>query len=81
MDGQPKVVVKAPNEEVLYETKRKAQALGLCASTIRDAGRTQIPSGSVTVLAIGPGKLLYILFMEKRKNMHAYQRPFIYNYK
>lgn len=36
-----------------------ARVLGLDTSVIRDAGRTQIPSGSKTVLGIGPGKLTF----------------------
>ena len=30
-------------------------SLGLCARVIRDAGRTQIASGTTTVLGVGPG--------------------------
>lgn len=33
----------------------KARSLGLCARSIRDAGRTQIAAGSKTVLGVGPG--------------------------
>ena len=33
----------------------QAVSLGLCAQVIHDAGRTQIASGSATVLGIGPG--------------------------
>ena len=32
----------------------KAQSLGLTAEVIADAGRTQIASGSHTVLGVGP---------------------------
>ena len=34
---------------------KAAQAKGLIATTIRDAGRTQIAAGSRTVLGVGPG--------------------------
>ena len=34
---------------------KEASANGLICSIIRDAGRTQIASGSKTVLAVGPG--------------------------
>ena len=37
------------------ELQSKAQNLGLCARSIRDAGKTQIDPGTRTVLAIGPG--------------------------
>ena len=33
----------------------QALSLGLCARIIYDAGRTQIASGSATVLGVGPG--------------------------
>lgn len=53
--GQPKVVVKAPDEETLIELLTHAKVLGLTVSLIQDAGRTQIEPGSRTVLGIGPG--------------------------
>ncbi|XP_020847629.1 peptidyl-tRNA hydrolase 2, mitochondrial [Phascolarctos cinereus] len=53
--GQPKVVVKAPDEESLAELLTHAKVLGLTVSLIQDAGRTQIEPGSRTVLGIGPG--------------------------
>ncbi len=34
--------------------EQKATALGLNTYIVHDAGRTQIPAGSQTVLAIGP---------------------------
>ena len=53
--GQPKVVVKAPDEESLLDLLRHAKEVGLPVSLIQDAGRTQIAPGSRTVLGIGPG--------------------------
>ncbi|OWF38807.1 peptidyl-tRNA hydrolase 2, mitochondrial-like [Mizuhopecten yessoensis] len=53
--GQPKVVVKIDSETSLLAIASKAKTLGLNASVIRDAGRTQIPGGSVTVCGVGPG--------------------------
>lgn len=53
--GQPKVVVKAPDEDTLFELLTHAKTLGLTVSLIQDAGRTQIEPGSRTVLGIGPG--------------------------
>ncbi|XP_051972951.1 peptidyl-tRNA hydrolase 2, mitochondrial-like [Xyrauchen texanus] len=53
--GQPKVVVKAPDEDCLLELLTHAKALGLPVSLIQDAGRTQIAPGSRTVLGVGPG--------------------------
>ena len=44
-----------PNEDDLHVLRAKALSLGLCAKVIRDAGRTQVAGGSVTVLGVGPG--------------------------
>uniref|UniRef100_A0A8C6GZM8 Peptidyl-tRNA hydrolase 2, mitochondrial n=1 Tax=Mus spicilegus TaxID=10103 RepID=A0A8C6GZM8_MUSSI len=54
--GQPKVVIKAPDEDTLIQLVTHAKALGLTVSLIQDAGRTQIEPGSQTVLGIGPGR-------------------------
>uniref|UniRef100_A0ACB8ED01 Peptidyl-tRNA hydrolase protein 2, mitochondrial n=1 Tax=Sphaerodactylus townsendi TaxID=933632 RepID=A0ACB8ED01_9SAUR len=53
--GQPKVVLKAPDEETLLQLLAEAKSVGLPVSLIQDAGRTQIAQGSRTVLGIGPG--------------------------
>lgn len=53
--GQPKVVVKAPDEDALIDLLGHAKEVGLSVSLIQDAGRTQIAPGSRTVLGIGPG--------------------------
>lgn len=52
--GQKKVVVKVDSLEALYELKVAADANKLTNSIITDAGRTEIPSGTVTCLGIGP---------------------------
>lgn len=53
--GQAKVAVKVENEEDMLMLQAQAVSLGLCAQVIHDAGRTQIASGSATVLGVGPG--------------------------
>ncbi|KAK4697516.1 peptidyl-tRNA hydrolase, PTH2 family, partial [Lecanoromycetidae sp. Uapishka_2] len=53
--GQAKVALQIPSEEQMDELQAKAMSMGLCAQVIHDAGRTQIASGSATVLGIGPG--------------------------
>lgn len=53
--GQPKVVVKAPDEDTLIDLLGRAKEVGLPVSLIQDAGRTQIAPGSRTVLGVGPG--------------------------
>lgn len=47
--------MQAKSEEQLEELQAKAMSLGLVARIVRDAGRTQIPAGSATVLGVGPG--------------------------
>lgn len=53
--GQTKVALQCKNEEEMLTLQAQALSLGLCARVIHDAGRTQIASGSATVLGVGPG--------------------------
>ncbi|KAI8922510.1 peptidyl-tRNA hydrolase [Powellomyces hirtus] len=55
--GAAKVALKCGSEEELLDLHSKARAAGLVAEYIEDAGRTQIPEGSRTVLAIGPAPI------------------------
>jgi len=52
--GQAKVALQVKSEEELETLQAQAVSLGLCAQVIYDAGRTQIASGSATVLGVGP---------------------------
>ncbi|KAH1458722.1 hypothetical protein KXX13_008557 [Aspergillus fumigatus] len=53
--GQAKIALQTKSEEELQLLHAQAMSLGLCARVIQDAGRTQIASGSRTVLGVlGP---------------------------
>ena len=52
--GQAKVVLRAEGEAQLLALRQACDERGLPCALIRDAGRTQVPCGAVTCLAIGP---------------------------
>lgn len=52
--GQAKITLKCPDASTMDELYAKAISLGINASIIHDAGRTQIAAGSATVLGLGP---------------------------
>ncbi|BAM39350.1 predicted protein [Theileria orientalis strain Shintoku] len=54
-EGQRKVVLKINDYEEMKELKNEARRHKINTHVTRDAGRTQVPSGSYTVIAIGPG--------------------------
>ncbi len=53
--GQTKVAVQVKSERELETLQAQAWRLGLVAELVHDAGRTQIASGTATVLGVGPG--------------------------
>ncbi|KAL8153302.1 hypothetical protein V2J09_011062 [Rumex salicifolius] len=54
--GQPKIVVTCKSQQEMNKLKSAAESIGLPTYVVADAGRTQVLSGSKTVLAIGPGR-------------------------
>jgi PTH2 family peptidyl-tRNA hydrolase len=55
-EGQKKVAVKVASEEELLELRRAAINHRLPHALIRDAGMTELPPGTITVLGIGPAR-------------------------
>lgn len=53
--GCAKVTLKVKDKEQLLQLYKTARSLKIPAYYVVDAGRTQIPENSETVLAIGPG--------------------------
>ena len=52
--GMPKIVVQCGSDEELQALAAKAEAAGLPALLVRDAGRTVVAAGTATCLGIGP---------------------------
>ena len=52
--GQKKVCVKGTDAAHLLDLQTSADSGGILTTLVHDAGHTQIPSGSLTVLALGP---------------------------
>jgi PTH2 family peptidyl-tRNA hydrolase len=53
-EGQKKVVLRVANIQGLFKLRDDADRAGLPCAIVVDAGLTEIPPGTVTVLGIGP---------------------------
>lgn len=54
--GATKVVVKAEGEDALRDLQRWASREGVPSYLVTDAGRTDVPAGTVTALGLGPAE-------------------------
>jgi len=52
-EGQKKVVVKAPEKEIM-KIEREAREMDINVAVIKDAGLTQLQPGTMTAMALGP---------------------------
>jgi peptidyl-tRNA hydrolase, PTH2 family len=52
--GMTKIVLAGESAEALWALRDQAQAAGLPAFLVEDAGRTVVAAGTVTCLGIGP---------------------------
>jgi PTH2 family peptidyl-tRNA hydrolase len=55
--GTTKIVLAVPTVEHLLDLQQRAVALYVPNFLVWDEGRTEVPPGSITCLAIGPGKI------------------------
>ena len=53
-EGAKKAIVKTESEDDFPALKKKAEELNIETIIISDAGHTEVPSGTKTVLGIGP---------------------------
>ena len=56
-NGQTKIVLQVADEQALKDIEYLAKFRGLNYYLVRDAGKTEVAAGSVTCLAVGPGKI------------------------
>ncbi len=54
--GSAKIVVAVNSEDEIIKLQEKAKELDLPYNMVRDAGRTEVTAGTITALAVGPGK-------------------------
>lgn len=59
-EGMKKIVLKVKSEEELFQYFQQAKDAGLPTALIRDAGLTQVDSGSPTCFGIGPASAVEI---------------------
>ncbi|MCE4614474.1 MAG: peptidyl-tRNA hydrolase Pth2 [Desulfurococcales archaeon] len=55
LSGQKKVALRVNSFDELINIYNECRSMGLPCSIIRDAGLTQLPPGTATAIAVGPG--------------------------
>ena len=55
-EGQKKIAVKVASEEEIHQLRYAAIDKGIPFAIIQDAGMTELPPGTTTVIGIGPAK-------------------------
>ena len=55
-EGQKKIAVVAESLAEMQTLERKARGLGIRTAFVEDAGLTEVPPGTRTVLGLGPAK-------------------------
>lgn len=55
-EGQRKIAVKVKSEEEIYKLAEAARKVSIPYAIINDAGLTQLPPGTTTVIGIGPSR-------------------------
>ncbi|OPY50116.1 MAG: Peptidyl-tRNA hydrolase [Methanosaeta sp. PtaU1.Bin060] len=53
-EGQKKVVLKVAGVQDLFRLREEAERAGIPSAIVADAGLTEIPSGTITALGLGP---------------------------
>ena len=54
-EGARKIICKTDNLQSMKEIYKKAKKLNLISYMVTDAGHTEIPPGTITIVGIGPG--------------------------
>lgn len=54
--GQKKIVLKVPDDKVIEKLYKAFKFKKIPCAIVNDAGLTQLPSGTITTLGVGPWK-------------------------
>lgn len=53
-EGQAKIALKVKDEDQLLELEKRARGIPIASYIVRDMGLTQVPTGTITCLGLGP---------------------------